>query len=340
MNHIVTCDTHVGRKNDSIFEISQTSNFFEWVIDISKERNIESFIHLGDWNHNRRSIAVPTLVESANIISEISRQFKHSYIILGNHDLYYKNISHPNGIEVFKLIETPANHNLTIVEHPITINDSIVLLPWIVNDEDYDNIVNNNYGVKYAMGHLAINNIIMNRSEVRSKNETLNISDFKNYDLVLSGHYHQYGIYENITYIAAPYHMDFNDYGNRGIYIFDDESGEIEFIEYTGAPKYYVVDAENYDSSIIEGNNIKLEFHNNLGLNEINRIIEDVSCLNPHSVNVSYKFSNTFTKPEENVNMDEIKSNKEMLINYLQESDMPANLNLKVFKNIISLMEQ
>lgn len=339
MKHIITTDTHIGRKNDSLSEIKQTSGFFDWVIEISKEKEIESLIHLGDWNHNRRSIAIPTLNESTNIINRITEQFKDTYILIGNHDLFYKNAVHPHSLEVFKSIDVPNQHTLSIIESP-TVIDNIVLIPWLINDTDYHNIVNNEYGVKYAMGHLAINNIIMDRSEVRSKNETLNISDFQNYELVLSGHYHQYGVYKNITYIAAPYHMDFNDYGNRGIYIFDSDTGDTEFIEYTGAPKYYVVDAEDYDDSVIEGNNIKLEFHNNLGLNEINRIIEDVSCLNPNSINVSYKFSNTFTKPEESDTMDEIKSNKEMLINYLQESDIPKNLRIDVFKNIISSLEQ
>lgn len=339
MKYIITTDTHIGRKNDSLSEIKQTSSFFDWVIEKAKENNISSLIHLGDWNHSRRSIAIPTLVESTNILNKVVSQFTDTYILIGNHDLFYKNALYPHSMEVFKSIGVPEQHNLSIVESP-TVVDNIVLIPWLIDNDDYHNIVNNEYGVKYAMGHLAINNIIMNRSEVRSKNETLNISDFQNYEWVLSGHYHQYGIYKNITYIAAPYHMDFNDYGTRGIYIFDSENGETEFIEYTGAPKYFIVDAEDYDESIIEGNNIKVEFYNNLGLNEINKIIEDVNCLNPNFVNVSYKFSNTFTKPEENDTISEIKSNKEMLINYLQESNIPPNLKMKVFEDIILSMEK
>lgn len=339
MKYIITTDTHIGRKNDSLSEIKQTSSFFDWVIEISKEKNIKSFIHLGDWNHNRRSIAIPTLVESTNIVNKIINHFTDTYILIGNHDLFYKNTLYPHSMEVFKSIDVPDLHNLYIIESP-TVIDNIVLIPWLIYNTDYNDIVNNKYNVKYAMGHLAINNIIMNRSEVRSKNDTLNVSDFKNYDLVLSGHYHQYGEYKNITYIAAPYHMDYNDYGNRGIYIFDSENGNMEFVEYTGAPKYFVVDAENYDSSIIEGNNIKLEFYNNLGLNEISRIIDDVNCLGPNSINVSYKFSNTFTNPAESDMIDEMKTNKEILINYLQDSDMPANLKIEVFKTIISSMEK
>lgn len=269
----------------------------------------------------------------------MSCQFEDLYIITGNHDLYYKNAVHPNSIEIFKSIKTPENHNINIVEHPIVI-DNIVLLPWLITDEDYESIVKNNYNVDYAMGHLAINNIIMNRSEYLSKNETLNISDFKNFKLVLSGHYHQYGEYNNVVYIAAPYHMDFNDYGNRGIYVFDGQTGDMEFIEYKNSPKYIVVNAEDYDPHLIEGNNIKLEFYSNIGLNEINQIIEDVTCLSPCSVNVSYKFSNTFTKPEENDTIEEIKSNREMLINYLKESEIPSNLKISVFNNIIESLEK
>lgn len=339
MKYIITCDTHLGRKSDNTFEIKQTSDFFDWIIDISKERSIDSFIHLGDWNNNRRSIATTTLVESTNILNKMSAQFKDTYIVAGNHDLYYKNDVHPNSIEIFDYIKTPDNHNIHIIEYPTVVNN-IVLLPWLINDEHYDDVVKNNYSVDYAMGHLAINDVIMNRSKTLSKNQHLNISDFKNYKLVLSGHYHQYGEYGNIVYIGAPYHMDFNDSGVRGIYIFDSESGEMEFIEYTKAPKYIIVDAENYDDGLIPGNNVKIEFYNNIGLNEINQIIENVNCLNPNTVNVSYKFSATFTKPEENDTVEEIKGNKEMLINYIKESDIPKNLNIETFNIIIESLEK
>ena len=338
MKHIINTDTHLGRKNGNNQEIEQTSEFFDWLVDKAEENNITSFIHLGDWHHNRRSIPVPVISESLQISNKLFYQFTDIHILVGNHDMYYKDSISPNSLEIFNFLDTPTDTSIKIVDSLMVV-DGILLVPWLIYDEDYEAIVNNKFDVKYAMGHLAINNIIMNRAEVRSKNEMLNLSDFKAYDKVLSGHYHQYGEYGNVIYIAAPYHMDFNDFGNRGIYIFDSDDGSLEFIEYTGAPKYLTLNAENYDKELIEGNNIKLEFYNNIGLNKINEIIDDVNWLGPNSINVSYKFTNTFTKPQESDSIEEIKSNREMLIDYLKESNLPSNLSIKVFKNIISTLE-
>ncbi|MFW6002486.1 MAG: metallophosphoesterase [archaeon] len=338
MKYLITTDTHLGRKNGNQFEISNTSKFFDWLTDVASERNIENLIHLGDWYDNRRSIPVPVLNKSVEIIDEISQYFSNIYILAGNHDLYYKDAVLPSSLEIFHYIHTPENTHINVVYYPIVV-DNILLIPWLINEENYNDIVSNNYNAKYAMGHLAINNIIMNRAEVRSKNEILNLSDFEKYDVVMSGHYHQYGEYQNVVYIGAPYHMDFNDSGKRGVYIFDSEDGSTEFIEYNGSPKYIVVDAENYNKDTIEGNNIKLEFYNNIGLNKINEIIEDVNCLGPNSISVSYKFTTTFTNNIESDTMIEYKPNKELLVEYLKESELPSNLSIKVFENIISSME-
>jgi len=338
VKYLVTTDTHLGRKNGNQQEINNTSNFFNWLINIANERKIKSFIHLGDWHDNRRSIPVPVLNESINIVNNLANYFKNLYLLNGNHDLYYKDTKFPNSLDLFNWIKVPAETNIHII-NDLTVVDNILLVPWLIDENDYNNIVSNGYNVNYAMGHLAINNIIMNRSEVRSKNESLNISDFEKYNVVLSGHYHQYGEYKNVIYIGAPYHMDYNDSGKRGVYIFDSDNGNIEFIEYDGSSKYIVINAENYDENIIKDNNIKIEFYNNIGLNKINEIIDKINLLNPNSISVSYKFVTVFTNPIENDTITEYKSNKELLVEYLKESDIPNNLNLKIFENIISSME-
>lgn len=333
MKYIVTTDTHIGRKNGNTEEIENTKDFFKWLIKKSKELGVYNLVHLGDFFHNRRSISVPVIVSSMKIIDEINENFNHSYIITGNHDIYYKNSIDPTSLELL------CRDNVEIIKEPIAI-DNILFIPWLVDDIWLEDIKNNSFKTDFAMGHLGINNIIMNKSKVKSQNDALYIKDFKNYKSVLSGHYHQYGVYDNIVYIASPYHMDFNDFGERGIYVFDSDTGDMEFIEYTGAPKYYVMDAEDLEEDNIEGNHIRLEFYNNIGLNKINEILTFVDSLCPESMKVSYKFANEFTRDEEFGNIIEMKTNRDILVDYIKNSNVPKNLNMKTLENIIDSLEK
>jgi len=335
VKHLVTADTHLDRKNGNILEIDITSEFFQWVINVSKERSVYSLIHLGDFFHNRRSVSIPALCKGKEIAFQLKNQFVDGVsIVKGNHDIYYKNLLKPSSIDFMKNLGINVVENVSLSE-----SQNILLVPWLVDSDMIETLVGNKYNVKYAMGHLPINEIVINSSRITSKNEILDISELSKYELVLSGHFHQYGKYKNIIYIGAPYHMDFSDFGERGIYLFDDETGDIEFIEYTNAPKYFVIDAEDMDHNKIKGNNIRLEFYNNIGINKINDIINYVESLEPNSINVAYKFTPSFTNDENFDNLTEIAGNKEILVDYINKSERPQNIRMGLIEKIIDNLE-
>jgi DNA repair exonuclease SbcCD nuclease subunit len=201
-----------------------------------------------------------------------------------------------------------------------------------------DDIIDNTFSTKYLFGHLALNEILLNCSGSRSEKEMFSKLDFKKYDMVLSGHFHTKGQYENILYIGSPFHMSFNDSGPRGVYIFDE--GNIEFIEYNGAPKCHILNAESYDESVIKGNNIRLDFYSSLGINEINKILKKVENLNPAYLQVSYKFSKEFTNQSTVDIMNNTMGNKEILLDYIKTSNLSSKINMKTLENIINTLEK
>lgn len=339
MKYIICTDIHIDRKSGSSKEIKITKNFFDWFLDTAKERDIKKFIFLGDWFNNRKSVSVPSLHESNEIFKKVEQQFDTSYIVVGNHDMFYNDLIEPNGLDVFQSSKIHIIKNLTLLP-----DTNILLIPWLIDNDDIQKIKDNDTESPIAMGHLGINDVYFNRSEkAKSKNNKLSFSDFDNYKLVLSGHYHQYGEYGNngnIIYIGSPYHMTFNDSGKRGIYIYDTDTNDIEFIEYTKAPKYHIIDGEDYDSSIIQGNNIRIDFHNDLGLDKFGDIINSINNLEPESINVSYKFTPTFTNEEEDDTIEDVKSNKDMLIDYIKKSKPPKHLSINMFKKLIESLEK
>lgn len=345
MRYLICADTHIDRKASNLFEIEQTNNFFNWFVKIGKEQNIKKCIHLGDFFHSRRTISVPATSASLEILKNISEWFSEGvYILKGNHDIYYKDAIKPSGLDFMVYLQQTfekigLSNPINIIEKPTKIGNCL-LVPWIIYDVDLKNIIENNYDVDYILGHLSINEIVLNKTGIKSKNEKLNPKDFIKYKRVLSGHFHQYGEYGNIIYVGSPYHMDFNDTGKRGIHIFDDETNELVFVEYNDAPKYYTMDAEDISYDLIEGNNIKIVFFNNLGINTINEILRKVESKHPNLLTVSYKFSNSFTSENGCDNISDISGNKEILIDYIKKSKIPENINLNLMVKIIESLEK
>lgn len=79
----------------------------------------------------------------------------------------------------------------------------------------------------------------------RYSNSTLGnqIEDYKGIEKVFSGHIHYRQEKDNVIIVGCPYQLNKGDKGNqKGIYILDNDSGEMEFIPNQLSPKYVTLD--------------------------------------------------------------------------------------------------
>ena len=120
-------DIHFGNKNNSKQHNRDCAEFVDWFIEQSKD--CETCIFLGDWHHHRASVNVSTLNHSVENVGKLSRAFKHVYMIMGNHDLYYREKRDLNSLPYAGLFE-----NVTLVEDAL-VKDDVALIPWLVGDE-------------------------------------------------------------------------------------------------------------------------------------------------------------------------------------------------------------
>ena len=91
----------------------------------------------------------------------------------------------------------------------------------------------------YVFGHFEITDFYM-MPGVKAKNG-LTIKDFKN-KKVFSGHYHIRQEKDNIIYLGTPYQLNFGDAGNeKGFYILDTETNELQFFPNTYNKKYLII---------------------------------------------------------------------------------------------------
>jgi len=256
-------DLHLGIRNNSIEWNEIQENFLlDFFLKKLEEQGFnpetDVLFQLGDVFHSRESINVRIQNKSFGLFKSLSKIFKRGiYIILGNHDVYYKDRNDINSVASLRYLAD----NIHVFENPtvLTINDThnFLMLPWIDNDEKLTKIVHSYMGKSdYLMCHTDIKGLHFNRFvEVQ---DGINIGDLSRFKRVYSGHIHHRQELKNVLYTGTPYQMDRGDRDNtKGFYILDVSTPKIKetFVENTVSPifvKYDVFDILNKNELEIE----------------------------------------------------------------------------------------
>ena len=256
-------DCHWGaRKNNEIFLKSHVKFIREQFIPQLKEKGIDTIIQLGDWWDNRNNINVKAMNEVYDLLSNEFKDFK-LYILLGNHDLYYKSTTDTHSLQMFKQFD-----NITIVDKIQKVNfdgRDIMLTPWIIDfDEFYQEISNNDYSCDVCCGHFEMKGFKLNNKVKAMDGMDCNVF-FNNYKLIFSGHYHTKSKKKRndstIQYVGSMSHLTRSDIGDkRGYYILDTDTLDYEFVENKKSLKYIKVRyPAKVTKRLIEGNIVDVE---------------------------------------------------------------------------------
>ena len=326
--YVLFADPHIGKQNHNNFWADTVLKLFDSIIDTCDRNNIKDVICLGDWFDSRKNLNVLTI----NLAEKICKQYFEDndinlYIIRGNHDTFYKNQSKPHSLSFLKLF-----NNIHIVEEQPLYLDYFYLVPW---GSDLSNIENDSF----IMGHFEINGFITNYSGHTQTNSKLNISDFKRFNKVLSGHFHTPSKQGNIQYIGSSFAMDFNDINSdRGYYILDNH--QLQFIEFKEASKFISISTEdNFDESLIYNNIIRLTFTKDYGNVKNQQIIDSIYELQPASLQTNYNIEDE----DEEMTLEEdfdVNDNSVIMREYIERSETPDHLNKKVLKKLIEQLEE
>jgi DNA repair exonuclease SbcCD nuclease subunit len=149
---------------------------------------------------------------------------------VGNHDVYWKNTNNVNSVnQLFG-----AHKNFKVFTEPTYVKFDgldVLLMPWI-NGENHEKAMSMiaNSKANILMGHLEIQGFYYYRG---GKCETgLDKKIFKNFDMVLSGHFHHRHDDGTIFYLGCPYEMTYADLNDpKGFHVFDTEKLTLKFIQ-------------------------------------------------------------------------------------------------------------
>jgi DNA repair exonuclease SbcCD nuclease subunit len=313
---LLLSDTHLGLYDASDFWHDVVLRLFQAVADFCDRNNIRRIIHLGDFFEKRKAINVKSLWYASTYIGPILNEFE-SYLVVGNHDTFYKNKIKPHSLAIFNEFE-----NITVVDEPTAL-DGVGLIPWKTTPL---------LEVDTLMGHFEINDFRMNEGYVMQKGD--NPMEYGMYKNVISGHFHTPMTKYNITYIGAPFQQTFKDAeGERGFYVHDGHT--LELSEYTDAPHFIKIIAEKEMSkglgdeyaSTIKNNVVKLIFEEDFGTQVSNMIVEAIQFHEPLKLHTDFGRISADLTEESIPDTAEMADNKEIIRDYIRKSEVPENLS-------------
>lgn len=226
-------DTHFGARNDSqifneYFFKFWEQEFFPTIL----KKKIKKVIHLGDIFDRRKFSNIKTLNSfRERFIEWFEKNGVELHIIVGNHDIYYKDT---NRVNTPKEILGNRYKKVKIYEEPEIVKfgkRKILFLPWINrdNNERTMELISSNES-SVVMGHLELNGFKMHKDSFC--NHGMNHTIFSSYDLVMTGHYHHKSTVGNVAYLGSTYEITWSDYQDpRGFHIFDTNTLDLEYYQ-------------------------------------------------------------------------------------------------------------
>ncbi|MFI5406872.1 MAG: metallophosphoesterase [Nitrososphaerales archaeon] len=227
---VVFTDIHFGLRHNAREHNQDCLDFLDWLIEQARLRGAESCIFMGDWHHHRSNINILTLDYTMQALRKLNASFKKTYVMVGNHDLFYREKR-----EIHSMVVGSEFPNIVLVNEPVVLDD-VALIPWLVEDEwkDVANIKS-----KYLFGHLELPGFKMNAMVEMPDNGELNSTHFEHQDYVFSGHFHKRQTKGKVNYIGNPFghnYSDVWDFERGGLFLEWDK--EPEFLDYEEGPRF------------------------------------------------------------------------------------------------------
>jgi len=342
MKIAVLGDLHWGARNDNLEFLKYFQRFFDDVFfpEISK-RGITKILQVGDFVDRRKFISYVTLNYIRENLFTRSREEGYDWdILVGNHDVPYKNTNEINSLsELFS--EYP---DVRFFSEPTEIEYDgvpIFMIPWI-NSQNYSQTFNmiEDTKAQIAFGHLELTGFDMQRG--LECTHGIDPKLFNKFELVVSGHFHSKSKKGNIVYTGTPYEIMWSDYNEeKGFYIFDTETRELEFIKnpYNIFEKVWYDDSKveadtllNYDMSRITNSYVKVIIQSKEKPIVFDTFMNNVYDSKPLDVSIVDDHYN-FDEIEESKLINEAEDTLTILSKYI--SEMEHNIDKEKLDNLM-----
>jgi exonuclease SbcD len=325
---VIITDVHLKNGNEDL-----VLNIFHQFIQLMKKLKLKMGIFAGDLFTERSSQNINRLVTVRAIIEMFIEADLKLFAIAGNHDLI--DLTNPLSYLSAFAFESLRDYFELFQQHDFfDLNDKIriSLIPYVLEGEDY--MFQLREAVKFIdnkkknvlITHIAIENARNNDGSLVTAETGIAIKEFRKFDLVITGHYHQKSfIKPNIHYIGSGYQGNYGEDELKGFTVLYDDLSLKQF--HSSFKKYKKLkvaanDKKGLAEILKELKQIDLEEYNVrlILMGSVNEIESfDVSAFEELGVDV--KFENTVETIVDFENIDEKDlvsfSDKEIMKNYI-----------------------
>ena len=309
MKIAIITDQHFGARNDSLHFLDFYEKFYsETFFPKLDESGIRTLLILGDTFDRRKYVNFYSLQRAKKMFFDglLERDIS-VYMLVGNHDTYYKNTNEVNSPEL--LLEDYTN--ISVIESPQTLHldygnvkADVCMIPWICAD-NYDRSMEEikNTTATVCMGHFEIEGFQMYRGA--PSHEGIETKMFNKFDQVFSGHYHHKSSRGNIHYLGNPYELTWQDHNDpRGFHFFDLETHELDFVENPNRMFMKLVYDDKVDDiktiTNMDLSHLKSTYVKVVVINKTNPYLFDMMINNLYKVNpIDITIAEDFTELEE-----------------------------------------
>lgn len=261
--HIVfISDIHFGVNSSSEEWQENISDYFHsWFFPFIK-KSVDEYpdlclICLGDVFHDRKSIDIDVNNLCIDIFEELAKMLP-CYIINGNHDLSKKTNLGNSSLRSLSNI-----NNLYVIKEPMLMHftegrkivSKIVAIPYLGDCNDENKVlVDFSKLADYALMHTDISNMKFDNGMT-----IVGAVDSEKFSgKIISGHIHKRQETEKVIYVGSPYQLTRGDIGNqKGIYILDLETGNMQFTPNEYSPVFQKIDITKFlNYSVAERNEV------------------------------------------------------------------------------------
>ena len=333
MKIAIITDTHFGARNDSLIFNDYFYKFWEKTFfPYIKNNNITEVIHLGDVMDRRKFVSYKTAQDFRERFLQVFDDNNINLkMIVGNHDIFYKNISDVNSLD-----ELVGNRykNIQTYKDCLTLKFDdvpIMLIPWI-NSKNYESTMKeiDKTKAQVAMGHLEINGFEMHSGHFAQGGYDKKL--FNKFDMVCSGHFHKKSDDGQIFYLGSTYQITWSDYDcPRGFHVFDTETRSLDRVinPHTIFKKIYYDDRRNpngfcsdfnYDS--VHEQYVKVIVVNKKDLYEFDLFIDKLLKSTAHEVKIVENFSDLDASNVSDNIVEESENTLSLLNNYIDQLEI------------------
>ena len=224
-------DTHFGARNsNTVIEHWQRRFFEETFWTYIEENGITQIIQTGDYFDNRKWINLQTMAFQKEVFVQKAQMLDADVVgIVGNHDIPLRH-SLANS-SVTQILNHESNVKFHDKIHVQEFGDrSITFMPWICKENYEECMEVISAGGDILLGHFDIANFEMHPGAM--SHSGIDQGKFKNWNRVISGHFHSQSHHGNIQYVGTPYQMSWSDATTKhGFWILDTNDDSMTFIE-------------------------------------------------------------------------------------------------------------